>query len=354
MTAELPGRPVREGDRFDVDAVTAWLHGAVPGLTGAPEVRQFTAGASNLTYLLHFPDRDLILRRPPVGRKAAGAHDMAREYRLQQALAPTFALVPEMVALCEDEAVLGATFYVMARVPGAIPGKRLPPGVDLDRNGVVRLADAFLDTLVRLHATPVEDGSPLAAFGKGRGYTARQVAGWTRRYRDARTWNVPGWGPVIRWLEAHTPADADHVLIHNDFRFDNLVLDPADPTRVVAVLDWELATVGCPLMDLGNSLAYWVEAGDDRLQQAFRKQPTHLPGMPTRRELATAYGDRTGRDTTDLRFQVVMGLFRLAGIAQQIYERYHKGQTRNPAFRHFWLVNHYLRWRAGRAIRGRW
>lgn len=342
---------VREGEALDVAAVVDWLKAEGVDVAWRPEVRQFSGGASNLTYLLRWPERELILRRPPPGRKAKGAHDMAREFRIQRALAPVFDVVPPMVALCEDEAVLGADFYVMERLRGVIPRRNLPRGLDLSPDQVRRLCVGFLDRLVDLHAVDV-DAAGLTWIGKGEGYVERQISGWCRRYERARTWNVPRWRSVMRWLRDHQPEDADTVVIHNDYRLDNVVLDPDDPTRIVGVLDWELATLGCPLMDLGNTLAYWVEPGDDRLMQSVRRQPTHLPGMLTRAEVVAHYAERTGRSLEDFRFYRVYGLFRLAGIIQQIYQRYHLGQTTNPAFRNFWVFNHYLRYRAWRAMRG--
>jgi aminoglycoside phosphotransferase (APT) family kinase protein len=333
--------PVRAEDAFDVDAVAAWL-----GSDSTPEVRQFSGGASNLTYLLKYPDRELILRRPPAGRKAATAHDMAREFRIQSALAPVFPYVPAMVALCEDESVIGSPFYVMERVEGRIPRKEL--GVDLPPDRVRQLCTRVIDLLVDLHGIePAAAG--LGGLGRGDGYVARQVAGWSERYRRARTRNVGSFEKVIRWLDANQPADAGNCLIHNDFRFDNVVFAPGDPARPIALLDWEMATIGDPLMDLGSALAYWVQADDGFVFRAFRRQPTHTPGMLTRREVKDHYLRRTGLELTA--FHEVFGLFRLAGIVPQIYYRYYHRQTRNPAFRHFWIASVMLERRCLRIMR---
>lgn len=346
-----PGlRPVRAGEEFDVGAVTEWLRATVPDLVGTPEVKQFRGGASNLTYLLEYPDRQLVLRRPPIGRKASSAHDMAREYHIQERLAPAYPYVPTVVALCTDSSVIGTDFYVMERVRGLIPRAEMPPGVTLNPAQARNFATGFIDRLVELHAVdPVAAG--LADIGKGAGYVRRQVTGWSQRYRAARTWNVPSFSRVMTWLEANQPDDCATCVIHNDFRLDNIVLDEQDPLRIVGVLDWEMATIGDPLMDLGSSLAYWVQADDDPIIRRFRLQPTHLPGMPRRQEVVDYYGERTGRHPDDWTFYEVFGLFRLAAIVQQIYYRYHHRQTRNPAFRRYWVLVRYLHWRCVRAIR---
>jgi aminoglycoside phosphotransferase (APT) family kinase protein len=319
----------------------------MPGLSGIPQVTQYVGGASNWTYRLQYDSQDLVLRRPPAGTKARSAHDMGREYQVQRALRPVFPYVPEMIAHCDDPAVLGCEFYVMRRVPGVIPRARdfaLPP--DLAR----RTCLAFLDRLVELHGVDAKSAG-LEGLGRGQGYARRQVEGWSDRYRKARTWNVPSFRGVMAWLEANAPPDVGSCVIHNDYRLDNVVLDPDDLTRIRAVLDWEMATLGDPLMDLGNSLAYWVQADDDLLLRSLRRQPTHLPGMLTRREVVAYYCERTGRTPRNWPFYEVYGLFRLAVIAQQIYYRYHHRQTRNPAFRRLWILVHYLQWRCRRLSR---
>lgn len=332
---------MRAEDAFDVAAVASWLaaQDLEPGLAGelsgalvgVPDVRQFSSGASNLTYLLRYPERDLILRRPPAGQKARGAHDMRREFTIQARLRPVFPYVPRVVALCEDEQVIGSEFYVMGRIEGTILGRDLPPGMDLAEADVRRMCTGVLDRLVELHSVDAE-AAGLGDLGKGRGYVARQVAGWSERYRRARTEDVPDFEQVMAWLDEHQPGDVGSCVIHNDYRFDNVVLD--DDLEVRGILDWEMATLGDPLMDLGGALAYWVQADDDEIFAQFRRQPTHLPGMLTRTEVVDYYTARTGLTVTpgQWRFYEVFGLFRLAVIAQQIYYRYFHKQTTNEAF----------------------
>lgn len=376
-------RPVRDEDAFDVPAVDGWLRrrlqeraavgaaemGVATGagvLTerppvarsipppGRPQVRQFSGGASNLTYLLRYEDRDLVLRRPPHGRKASGAHDMAREYRVQARLRPAFRYVPRMVAFCDDLTVIGSEFYIMERVPGVIPRSEFPRSLTFDPERTRRLAFHVVDLLVALHdIDPVAHG--LSDLGRGAGYVDRQLTGWARRYREARTPNVPSFEVVVRWLMEYAPEDVATCVVHNDFRIDNVVFDVAridddGLPRISGVLDWEMATLGDPLMDLGGALAYWVQADDDDLFRLTRRQPTHSPGMPTRAEIVEYYAARRGLDVGRWPFYQVFGLFRLAVIAQQIYFRYHHGQTTNPAFREYWQVVTHLEKRCLRVM----
>jgi aminoglycoside phosphotransferase (APT) family kinase protein len=341
-----PAGAVREEDAFDPAAVAAWLRDHVEdpaGLDGTPEVRQFAGGASNLTFELRYPGRALILRRPPRGSKAKSAHDMRREFTIQSRLAPVFQYVAPMLAFCEDESVIGSEFYVMERVDGTILRADLPDGMTLGEDEARALCERFLDVLVELHSVD-PDAAGLGDLGKGRGYVARQVSGWSDRYRKARTDNVGDFEAIMAWLDERQPEDVSTCVIHNDFRLDNVVLDQADPLRVKAVLDWEMATLGDPLMDLGGAMAYWIQADDDEHFQMFRRQPSHLPGMLTRWQMLEHYAARTGLSVTPEQwaFYEVFGLFRLAVIAQQIYYRYHHGQTTNEAYAGFLPVVRYL------------
>lgn len=340
---------VRTEDAFDVTAVTNWLLKVSRSelrsqLDGEPEVKQFPRGASNLTYLLRWPDIDLILRRPPVGTKAKGAHNMKREHDIQAALHPHFTKVPAMVGHCADNDVIGDEFYVMERLVGTILRTDLPEGLELPADAAARLCDSALDTLVELHEVDLSAAPDLAALDRGAGYVERQVAGWTKRYDAARTDDAPTFSEVTRWLADNQPADRPHTLIHNDFRLDNLVLNPDNPTAIMGVLDWELATVGDPLMDLGGAMAYWIQADDDATVQNFRLQPTHLPGMLSRADMVAGYCERRGVDLSadEWAFYEVFGLFRLAVIAQQIYYRFYHGQTTNPWFASFGPMASYL------------
>ncbi|RBP49120.1 phosphotransferase family protein [Arenicella xantha] len=343
------GGAVRDGEELDLSTLNPWLKSKVEGLSGEPAVTQYAGGASNWTYCLSYPERDVVLRRAPAGTKAKGAHDMGREYRLQAALKPVYSYVPTMLAHSDDVSIVGAEFYVMEKVVGLIPRTNLPRNLSMSVEQHAALCHNALDSLIELHQVDYQSAG-LDTLAKGAGYTQRQIEGWSHRYQKAKTWNVPSGQNVMRWLSDHLPADERICLTHNDFRLDNLVLDTQDPTRIIGVLDWELATLGDPLMDLGNTLAYWVEADDDFFAQKTRRQPTHLPGMLSRQQVVDYYTQKTGFSYENFSFYEVYGLFRLAGIVQQIYYRYHHKQTRNPAFKQLWVFVHYLLHRCRKII----
>ena len=320
--------PVRQEDLFDIEKVHRWLSNFISE-TSAPEVMQFRSGASNLTYLLKYPNRELVLRRPPVGKKAVSAHDMKREFLIQSRLKPVYGLVPKVIALCEDHSVLGSDFYVMERIQGEIFRRDVP--ATLTKEDISIMATSLVSGLAQLHSV---DATVLSELNKGAGYVGRQVAGWSKRYRDALTDDVPDGELVMNWLTKEQPEDVDSCIIHGDWRIDNLVFDLAEK-KLVGVLDWELATVGDPLMDLGSALAYWVDSDDEPNFASLRRQPSQLPGMPTRNEFIAKYLELSGRKCDDFTFYEVFGLFRLSVIIQQIWARYRAGQTSNPAFKGF-------------------
>jgi aminoglycoside phosphotransferase (APT) family kinase protein len=336
-------KPPRAEDQLPVGRICDWLRTEGVDLGDSVQLRQFRGGASNLTYALVAPDRSVVLRKPPPGTKARSAHDMSREVRVLNALSGSLP-VPRVLAHCPDPALIGEEFYVMERLEGIILRQDLPRGLSLTPGQCRGLCEAALDTWVQLHQLdPARLG--LDTLGRGAGYCRRQIEGWSRRYTKALTPGAASFDKVMQWLHDRIPApdeDTAACIIHNDYRFDNLVLDPADPTRIIGVLDWEMCTLGDPLMDLGNSLAYWVQADDDAVSMLMRRQPTHLPGMLTRDELVAAYFARSGLAPRPVDFYVVYGIFRLAAILQQIYYRYHHGQTRNPTFAAFGDMARYL------------
>ena len=351
MSSKLIDQPkdLRAEDALDINAVDAFVKAHYPDARGNLEIKQFRGGASNLTYQLNFENVSLILRTSPKGTKAKGAHDMAREHKIMQRLKPSYPYVPQMIALCSDEAVIGREFYVMEKIWGIIPRANLPKELSLNKSEVRMLCTNVIDKLIELHQVDIQS-TGLHELGKGTGYCQRQIDGWTERYQKAKTWNVPSCNYVMDYLKSNVPQKEKSCFIHNDFRFDNVVLDENNPTKVIGVLDWEMATIGDPMMDLGNSLAYWVQADDDFVARQTRRQPTHLPGMLRRKEVINYYCGRMGFDAKDFTFYEVYGIFRLAVIMQQIYFRYHHGQTTNKAFKNIWFLVNYMNWRCRKLI----
>ncbi len=323
---------IREGEEIDVPAMGEYLRTQIPDLSGEIEISQFPSGFSNLTYQIRAGERDMVLRRPPIGAKVDKGHDMEREFNVLKALHPVFPRCPRPLAYCDDTDVIGAPFFVMEKLSGIILRKDLPRGLDLSEAQARTVCENLTDTLVEIHSIDM-DASGLAAIGKPNGYVQRQVTGWSGRYRKARTEDAPDCEALMAWLADNMPPDTDRpVMVHNDYKMDNLVLDPGQPEKITGILDWEMATYGDPLMDLGNSLAYWVQADDPEEMQMMRTMPTNLPGALTRQGIIDRYGEKTGRDVGDFDYYYCFGLFRLAVIAQQIYNRYFHGLTQNKRF----------------------
>lgn len=333
--ADNPTRPVRTGEELDWAALDRHLREALPWLRGEPEVSQFEAGKSNLTYRLRYANDDLVVRRPPFGTKARSAHSMSREFEVMSRLRPRYTAVPETLYYTDDESVIGAEFYVMRKVEGQLVKRALPPEWRLGRGDTARLCAAFWSKLVELHQVDYR-AAGLADFGRPEGYVGRQIEGWNRRYERVITPDVERFADVRDWLEAHLPpASGRYAVLHGDFRIDNVLLDREDPCRIVAVLDWEISALGEPLMDLGNALAYWIEADDPPALRGLAMQPSDAPGMMSRAEVIDFYCQRTGIEVPDFTFYAVYGYWRNAVILQQIYYRYFRGETRDRRFAPF-------------------
>jgi aminoglycoside phosphotransferase (APT) family kinase protein len=326
-------RPVSPGEGMDTSALGTLLEARLPGVTGPFTLEQFTGGYSNLTYLVRAGDRELVLRRPPFGASAIkSGHDMAREFRVLSALSGVYRRAPRPLFYCEAaESPTGAPFYVMERVEGVVLRPPLPSTASIGPNVMRRLSLAFVDALAELHEVDFR-AAGLGDFGRTEGYLVRQVAGWTERYERAKTDDVPDIGRLAQWLADNIPPGQPAALIHNDFKYDNLVLDSTDLSRIRAVLDWEMATVGDPLADLGTSLAYWLQPDDPEELLALGIGLTTLPGNLTRAEVVARYAERTGRDTSSMRFHYALALLKVAVIAQQIYYRHKLGFTNDARF----------------------
>ncbi len=325
--------PVRAESAFDVHALAAWLRPHAPrekGLEAEPVLQQFGRGYSNLTYLVKFGDRELVVRRAPPGVNIKSAHDMGREFRILSALVKVWSKVPRPIAHCEDASVIGTPFYVMERLRGTILRARVPDGIVLDEPTMRRISSATCDTLAEIHNLDWK-AAGLGELGKPEGYVERQVKGWADRYAKARTDDVPTVDQLGAWLEKNRPADSGATLVHNDFKYDNVVLAP-DLSGVVAVLDWEMATIGDPLMDLGTALGYWIEQNDPPVFQVTLFGPTNRPGNLTRLEFVDRWQKATGHDASNVLFYYAFALYKLAVVAQQLYKRYVDGLTKEDRY----------------------
>lgn len=323
-------RPIREGEELDLGKLEAYLKDNLPGLNGTLEVAQFPSGFSNLTYMLKVGETELVLRRPPFGSKVKSAHDMGREHRVLSALHPVYPCAPKPLLLCDDMDVLGAQFYVMERIQGSILRGKKPEGFEASPATVRASGEALVKNLADLHALDYT-AAGLADLRKEGSYVERQVKGWIERYHGSATDDIPTMVQTAEWLAAHCPADSGATLVHNDYKYDNVVLDPNDLTRIVGVLDWEMCTIGDPLMDLGVAMSYWMQA-DDPQMGAVACFMTMEPGALTRREVAQHYANLTGRPLDNILFYYTFALFKLAVIVQQIYYRYKQGLTKDPRF----------------------
>jgi len=331
--ANLLDRPttVRPGEELDLSKLAPFLASHFPDDPGPLSIQQFPSGHSNLTYALQLGNKELVLRRPPFGSKVKSAHDMNREFRVLSRLHSVYAPAPKVLFYCDDDSILSAPFYLMEPIHGVILRRDPPPGVDFSPENVRRLSESFVESLALLHGLDYATIG-LADFGKPQGYLERQVRGWIERYHGSKTHDHPEVEKISEWLRTHTPSTEGASLIHNDYKYDNVVLDPGDVTKIIGVLDWEMCTVGDPLSDLGTTLAYWVDAADPDQLQESRSGPTTHPGSFSRRELVEYYVQKTGRDASHMSFFLALARFKLAVIVQQIYYRYQLGLTKDERF----------------------
>jgi aminoglycoside phosphotransferase (APT) family kinase protein len=322
---------VRPGEELDLAKLEPFLRNHFPVETGPLVVRQFPSGHSNLTYSVHLGARELVLRRPPFGSKVRSAHDMGREFRVLSKLHSAYPPAPEVLLYCDDDSVLGAPFYMMEPIRGIILRRNLPAGLEFSAETARRLSESFLDNLAVLHGLDYA-AIGLADLGKPQGYLERQVRGWTERYYGSKTHDYPEVEEISAWMAGHIPSTSGAALVHNDYKYDNLVLDPNNLTKIVGVLDWEMCTIGDPLSDLGTALAYWVDAEDPEDLQKIRWGPTTLLGNMTRAQLLQRYAQATGHDVSGMDFYLTFARFKIAVIIQQIYYRYHVGLTKDDRF----------------------
>lgn len=330
---DLQDRPtaIRVGEEPSLSKLEPFLLANFPDAAGALAIEQYPSGHSNLTYLVRFGRREFVLRRPPFGSKVKTAHDMSREYRVLSNLHSVYSPAPRALLYCDDPSILGAPFYLMEPIHGIIIRRDPLPGLPFTAVTAGRLSESFVDNLAQLHSIDYA-AAGLAELGKPQGYIERQVHGWVDRYYGSQTHDLPEIAPIAEWMKDHMPPSNNATLIHNDYKYDNLVLAADDITRIIGVLDWEMATIGDPLADLGTALAYWVDSQDPDDLQKIRWCPSTYPGSFTRAQLVERYAQTTGRDVSNIAFYLVFARFKIAVIVQQIYYRYQQGLTSDARF----------------------
>jgi len=318
---------------IDAEAVAKFFAARVEGGDVPLRFSFLSGGRSNLTYRVDGGGRTWVLRRPPLGHVLPTAHDMAREHRVLTALQGTGLPVPRTRALCEDAALTGAPFYVMDFAPGVVIEEALPAGYATTHAERRRMGRALMETLAALHAVDWR-AVGLAGFGRPEGYLARQVRRWSEQWERSKAGEVPLVSELIRRLNAALPETRAATLVHGDWRLGNVALDPAEPGRVVAIFDWEMATLGDPLADLGYTLVYWGEPSDAPGSRGPGKyaEVTAQPGFHTRAELVAEYARASGRDASAVEFYEVLALYKLAVISEGAYARWRAGLTAGDGF----------------------
>ena len=324
-------KAVRKGEELAIDTLEPFLQEQLEMPDARLSIEQFPGGFSNLTYLIRLGDKGFVLRRPPFGAKIKSAHDMGREYKILNALSVSYDKAPKPLLYTEDESVIGAPFYVMERVEGVILRPRMPAEMTPTPDTMKGVAKSLIETFSDLHAVDYQ-AVGLGDLGRPKGYVKRQIDGWTKRYFKSKTDELSEIEQVASWLAENQPSESGAALIHNDFKYDNVVLDSDDWTRIIAVLDWEMSTIGDPLMDFGTSLGYWVTADDPDWLKSLALSPTVLPGNPNRAEVVRMDTERSGRDLSEVVFYIAYGLFKIAVIVQQIYYRFKHGYTKDLRF----------------------
>jgi aminoglycoside phosphotransferase (APT) family kinase protein len=314
---------------IDLATLNNYLLQHAPEISKIKEITRFTGGYSNLTYNVKTDTKEYVLRRPPVGANIKSAHYMGREFRVLSLLKPHYAKVPSPIIYCESSELIGAPFYIMEKLNGIVLRAHNAPKMNIPAATLRKLSETLVDNLVALHALDIKT-TGLDQLGKPEGYIQRQVAGWTKRYYAAETDKIETIDAIAKWMEQHLPRNQPPAFLHNDYKHDNLVVDSNDLSQIIGVLDWEMSTVGDPLMDLGATLAYWFEENEGDVFKMYNL--TWLPGNFTRKEIIDRYAEKTGRDLTDILFYYVFGMFKNAVIAQQIYHRWKQGHSNDARF----------------------
>ncbi len=321
--------PLQQGEHFDSEVLNNYLQEYAPAIGKIISVTRFPGGYSNITYCLQTASEEYVLRMPPAGASIQSAHDMGREFRVISLLQPHFKKVPAVYHYCDNVSVIGAPFYIMERIKGVVLRAGNAPKMQIEPALMHQISIALIDNLIALHSIDIVQTN-LIDLGKPDGYVNRQVSGWIKRYYVAETDTIENMNKIADWLSKNFPRDQQPTFLHNDYKYDNVILDANDLSKIIGVLDWEMATVGDPLMDVGASLAYWFEAGEESIFKTYNL--TWLPGNVSRKEFAARYAEKTNRDLTDILFYYVFGLFKNAVIGQQIYHRWKQGNSNDARF----------------------
>lgn len=326
---------IRAGEELDLDNLKSHLEPILGSKAAELKLKQFPGGHSNLTYLLSSGDETWVLRRPPFGSKVKSAHDMSREYKVLSALKSVYPYGPVPVHFCEDHDVIGCDFYLMNYIEGLVIRREYPEELGLNSDQIRQQLFNFFDVLSELHSVDLKEAG-LDNFGRPEGYVRRQVEGWCRRWGDSATPDTVDVDATMQWLNDNMPKESGKAsVIHNDYKLDNVIFSAENPLQVIGVLDWEMATVGDPLMDLGCTLGYWVQTSDPDFFRESRTMPSDIEGAPTRGEIIQRFQQKTGLDVDNFPFYFCFGLFRLCVIGQQIYYRYYHGHTKDERFAGF-------------------
>lgn len=321
--------PLKEGELFDIVVLNKYLSETAPSIGEILQVTKFPGGFSNITFCLTTAKKEYVLRMPPLGAQIQSAHDMGREFRVLGLLEKHYTRVPHVIHYYDKDTIIGRPFYIMEKITGVILRAANAPKMQIEKNEMQAISTALVDNLAALHAIDIEK-TGLIELGKPVGYVSRQVAGWIKRYYAAETDQIVSMNMMADWLTKYLPLEQTPTLLHNDYKYDNLILDPNNLSNIIAVLDWEMATVGDPLMDVGASLAYWFEAGEEEVLKMYNH--TWLPGNLSRKEFVDRYAEKSNRDLSNILFYYAFGLFKNAVIAQQIYHRWKAGKSNDDRF----------------------
>ncbi len=330
---------VRQDEAFDYDKIARYLQGKLPGTDDIEDlqVKQFGGGVANLTYLLRYNEFEYDLRRPPLGKIARSSHDMGREHLVLSVLYKSFSKVPQSYLYCDDPSIIGAPFFIMERKQGIVIRKKFPPQFNDFQDAARKMSESLIDSLVDLHRVDYKELG-LENLGKPEGFVNRQIEGWYKRWNRAKIEDSKLMDETYQWLRENIPKVTRFSLVHNDYKLDNMMFNPQDPSEIISIFDWDMCTLGDSLSDLGALLAYWTESSDPVHFKEIAMMPVGDHGFLSREELVRRYEERSGLKIININFYHALGLFRLVVIVAQIYIRFVRKQTQDSRFDELQLV----------------